>query len=92
MSLAIRDRIIQTYKKEIESHKLNERNFSSIVARIEDLKRRRDGMESSIETLRSDYEAQLVSQQKVMDSLNNELNLLKRQNDDKQQEAHEIQD
>lgn len=37
MSGAIRDRIIRTYREEIESHKINERNFTQLLARIQDL-------------------------------------------------------
>lgn len=49
-------------------------------------------MEVSAETLRADFEAQLISQKKVIESLNNELDILRRQNEDKQEEAREIQD
>lgn len=41
MSMGIRDRIIASYRQEIESHKLNERDFVGLKAQIEDLKRRK---------------------------------------------------
>ena len=41
MSLGIRDRIISSYRQEIESNKLNERDFMGLKAQIEDLKRRK---------------------------------------------------
>lgn len=41
MSMSIRDRIISTYRQEIESNKLNERDFVGLKAQIEDLKRRK---------------------------------------------------
>mmetsp|Transcript_10060 Transcript_10060/g.16955 ORF Transcript_10060/g.16955 Transcript_10060/m.16955 type:complete len:159 (+) Transcript_10060:1119-1595(+) len=91
ISGGIRDRIIQTYRQEIESNKLNERDFSNLIQQIEDLKRRRDALEASVETLKGDYDAQIQSQKNVMDSLNHELQILKNQNDDKQSEAAEVQ-
>ena len=41
MSMSIRDRIISTYRQEIESNKLNEIDFVGLKAQIEDLKRRK---------------------------------------------------
>ena len=57
MSMGIRDRIIQTYRQEIESHRLNEKDFSTLLQQIEDLKQRRNALEVSVDTLRGDYEA-----------------------------------
>jgi hypothetical protein len=42
MSSGIRDRIISTYRAEIESHKFLERDFCNLKAHIEDLKRRKE--------------------------------------------------
>jgi|DEB0MinimDraft_12_1074336.scaffolds.fasta_scaffold34217_3 hypothetical protein len=50
-----------TYRAEIESHKLNERDFTSLRAQIEDLKRRKDAHEASIVSFQGDFEAQLKS-------------------------------
>jgi len=48
MSQGIRDRIIASYRMEIESHKVNERDFSMIKAHIEDLRRRKEALELSV--------------------------------------------
>jgi hypothetical protein len=45
ISQNIRERIISTYRAEIESHKLSERNFATLRAQIEDIARRRDAYE-----------------------------------------------
>ena len=37
ISQNIRERIIATYRAEIESHKLSERNFATLRAQIEDI-------------------------------------------------------
>ena len=44
---------------------------------------RKEALEVSVESLKSDYESQLQSQTKVMDSLHSELSILKNQNEDK---------
>lgn len=90
MSLGIRDRIVQTYKNEIESHKMNDRDFTSLRAQIEDLKRRKEALEVSVTTLQGDYESQISSQQNVISSLQNELDILRNQNNDKQKEGIEV--
>jgi hypothetical protein len=59
MSVGIRDRIIGGYRAEIESHKFLERDFTSLRAHIEDLKRRKEALEISVTTLNGDYEAQI---------------------------------
>ena len=69
MSLGIRDRIIATYRAEIESHKLNERDFTSLRAQIEDLRRRKEQYDINVTQLQGDYEAQISSQQNVISSL-----------------------
>jgi hypothetical protein len=51
MSNGIRDRIIATYRAEIESHKFLERDFCNLKAHIEDLKRRKDQVDMSVTTL-----------------------------------------
>lgn len=51
---------------------------------------RKEALEVSVESLKSDYESQLQSQTKVMDSLHSELSILKNQNEDKQGEASEV--
>jgi hypothetical protein len=45
MSHGIRDRIIASYKMEIESHKCNERDFLMLKAHVEDLRRRKESLE-----------------------------------------------
>ena len=47
MSQGIRDKIIATYRAEIESHKFNERDYVSLKAQIEDLKRRKEALDQS---------------------------------------------
>ena len=91
-STGIRDRIIQTYKTEIESHKLNDRDFTGLMARIEDLKRKKEAQDNEKDRLKNDYESQLQSQQNVLGSLNGELDILRTQNQDQQKESNEIQD
>ena len=57
MSNGIRDRIIATYRAEIESHKYLERDYCNLKAHIEDLKRRKEQVDVSVTTLQGDYEA-----------------------------------
>ena len=90
MSVGIRDRIITGYRAEIESNKFLERDFTSLRAHIEDLKRRKEALEISVTTLQGDYEAQIQSQDNVVSSLKNELDMLKNLNDDKQRESVEV--
>ena len=52
MSQGIRERIIDTYRNEIEAHKLNDRNFATLRAQIDDIERRKAAYEASAETLR----------------------------------------
>lgn len=79
-----------TYRTEIESHKLNERDFTSLRAQVDELKRRKDAFETSMTSYQGDFEAQIQSQLNVIHSLENELDILNRQNDDKAQESEEI--
>lgn len=89
-SQGVRDRIIATYRAEIESHKLNDRDFCSLKAHIEDLKRRREAMDASVAALQGDFEAQLSSQESVIGSLRHELEMMKTQNADKVREGTEV--
>lgn len=89
MSHSIRERLVATFRAEIESHKLNERNFATLRAQIEDLNRRKEAFETSVSILRSDFEAQLASQQGVISSLENELSVLKNQNEDRAKDSVE---
>lgn len=89
MSHSIRERLVATYRAEIESHKLNERNFATLRAQIEDLNRRKEAFETSVSILRSDFEAQIASQQGVISSLENELSVLKNQNEDRAKDSVE---
>lgn len=57
ISQNIRERIIATYRAEIESHKLSERNFATLRAQIEDLQRRKEAYEQSVTILKGDFEA-----------------------------------
>jgi len=50
-----------TYRAEIESHKHCERDFTSLRAQIEDLRRRKDALETSVVSFQSDFESQLKS-------------------------------
>lgn len=61
MSLGIRDRIISSYRQEIESNKLNERDFVGLKAQIEDLKRRKEAYDISFTAFQGDFEAQIKS-------------------------------
>jgi exonuclease VII small subunit len=90
VSHGIRDRIMATYRAEIESHKHNERDFTSLRAQIEDLQRRKNALEQSIVSFQGDFEAQIKSQEQVIASLNNELDILNHNNTDKSQESVEI--
>jgi len=56
-SNGIRDRICATYRAEIESHKLNERDFQSLRSQIEDLQRRKEALEFSVTAFQGDFEA-----------------------------------
>lgn len=90
MSLGIRERIIATYRAEIESHELNDRNFATVRAQIEDLKRRKEAFEMSVAALSQDFESQLRSQETVIASLTNERDALKNMNDEKAKESVEV--
>jgi len=57
MSQGNRDRIIASYKMEIESHKVNERDFTMLKAHIEELRRRKEALEVSVTHFQGDYEA-----------------------------------
>jgi hypothetical protein len=46
-----------TYRMEIESHKLNERDFTSLRAQVDELKRRKDAFEISLTSYQGDFEA-----------------------------------
>lgn len=61
MSHGIRDKIVSSYRAEIESHKLNDRDFMALRAQIEDLRRRKECLDQSVSHLQSDYEGQLSS-------------------------------
>jgi len=73
----MREKIISTYRAEIESHKLSERNFATLRAQIEDLSRRKEAYEQSVTVLRGDFEAQIGSQASVINSCQNELEMLR---------------
>jgi hypothetical protein len=90
ISQNIRERIIATYRAEIESHKLSERNFATLKAQIEDLQRRREAYEQSVTILKGDFEAQIQSQNSVISSCQNENEMLKNQNADKAKEGIEV--
>ena len=47
-------------------------------------------MDSSVAALKGDFEAQLSSQESVIGSLRNELEMMKTQNNDKQKEGIEV--
>jgi folate-dependent phosphoribosylglycinamide formyltransferase PurN len=57
MSQSIRERIISTYRAEIESHRYLEGDFSGLRALVDDLKRRKEAMDISINALQGDYES-----------------------------------
>lgn len=90
MSLGIRERIIATYRAEIESHELNDRNFATVKAQIADLERRREAFQMSVTALKQDFEAQLHSQETVIASLTSERDSLAQMNDEKAKEAVEV--
>lgn len=69
---------------------MSERNFATLKAQIEDLHRRREAYEQSVTILRGDFEAQINSQNSVISSCQNELEMLKNQNADKAKEGIEI--
>jgi chromosome segregation ATPase len=86
----VRDRILVTYRAEIESHKMNDRDFCSLRAHIEDLRRRKEALDISAGTLQGDFEAQLSSQEHVIQSMKNELSMFKTKCNDMQRESVEI--
>ena len=90
MSQSIRERIISTYRAEIESHKYLENDYSGLRSIVEDLKRRKEAMDISNNTLQGDYEHQTNNQENLINSLTQELDFLKAQNEDKSIEASEI--
>ena len=90
MSMSIRDRIISTYRQEIESNKLNERDFVGLKAQIEDLKRRKQAYDISFTSFQGDFEAQIHSQENVIASLHNELDVMKQQNNERTNETQEV--
>lgn len=59
-------------------------------AQIEDLQRRREAYEQSVTVLKGDFEAQIQSQNSVINSCQNELEMLKNQNADKAKEGIEV--
>ena len=59
MSQGIRERIISTYRAEIESHKYLSGDFSGLRAIVEDLRRRKEAMDISINALQGDYQSQV---------------------------------
>ena len=90
MSQGIRERIIATYRAEIESHKYLNSDFSSLRSIVEDLKRRKEAMDISINAIKEDYESQVHNQSSLIQNLTTELEILKTQNADKQKESTEI--
>jgi uncharacterized protein (DUF3084 family) len=90
MSQGIRERIISTYRAEIESHKYLENDYSGLRSIVEDLKRRKEAMDISINALQGDFETQVNNQDNLVNSLSQELEHLKAQNEDKTIEASEI--
>lgn len=90
LSQGIRERIIQTYRAEIESHKYLENDYSGLRAIVEDLRRRKEAMDISINDLQGDYESQVHNQESLISSLSQELEHLKAQNQSKSEEASEI--
>jgi hypothetical protein len=59
LSQGIRERIIQTYRAEIESHKYLEGDYSELLAIVDDLRQRKEAMDISIRALEGDYESQV---------------------------------
>ncbi len=49
--------MIATYRAEIESQKLNDRDFISLKAQIDDLRRRKEAQDASVAALKGDYES-----------------------------------
>jgi hypothetical protein len=80
MSQGIRERIIQTYRAEVESHKYLESDYSELMAIVDDLRHRKEAMDISIRALEGDYESQVHNQENLINSLQQELEMLKVQN------------
>ena len=57
MSLQLRDRIIQTYRSEIDNYNLMNSDFEILRGYIEDLRRRKEEYDLSISMLERDYES-----------------------------------
>lgn len=90
MSAGIREKIIATYRAEIESHKYQSGDFSGLRSIVEDLRRRKEAMDISINSLQGDFESQVHNQESLITNMTQELELLKSQNADKSNEANEI--
>jgi hypothetical protein len=60
-SQELREKIINTYRCEIEANKLNDRNFATLLAQREDLSRRLAAFDTSVSSLKQDFESQLHS-------------------------------
>lgn len=57
MSENIRERIIATFRAEIESHKYLGGDYSQIRSICDELRMRKEAMDKSIKTLQQDYES-----------------------------------
>ena len=56
MSQGIREKIISTYRAEIESHRYLDGDYTELRSIVEDLRRRKEAMDISISALNGDYE------------------------------------
>jgi hypothetical protein len=90
MSQGIRERIISTYRAEIESHRYLEGDYAGLRALVDDLRRRKDAVDRSIDAIQEDYEAQVYNQESLIGNLQQELDLLKAQINEKSIEATEV--
>ena len=57
LSLQIRDRIIQTYRQEIDNFNLMNSDFDVLKGYIEELRRRKEAYDLSVTMLERDYES-----------------------------------
>ena len=54
-SVLLREKLCSTYRAEIEACALNEKNYLTLKAQLDDLRSRRDSYKESIEVLKSDF-------------------------------------
>lgn len=88
----VRDRIIQTYRHEIQVQAQRERDYRHLGDLIADLQRRIKGLEGVIQDSQRDYEDSVSQQQKIISHHQSEIDGLKRNVLDREQEGLKVYD